>query len=255
MEFTACSSARKRASTMTEKKKSVFETLSAIDVSEHVEQKMGLNYLSWSWCWATLKSIYPDTPTPVATKFQEMIISKDGYHMTDRQVPYLTTPTGTMVEVTLIINGVDYTQSLYVMDHRSRAVVNPDQGQINTTTQRCMVKAAAMAGLGLNLYAGEDLPMGDISQQDRQQQAKKNEANAEKAKVKAYRELYNKDVAAIAKITGQNVDAVNQVIGNSLGQQDKFKRANRLTQWQMLSEFASNMLKDTQTNKNQQEAS
>lgn len=238
---------------MTEKKKSVFETLSAIDVSGHVEKKMGLSYLSWSWCWATLKSIYPDTPTPKPTKFQEMIINKDGYHLTDREVPYLNTPTGTMVEVTLTINGINYTQSLYVMDHRNRTVVNPDQGQINYATQRCMVKAAAMAGLGLNLYAGENMPMGNISEQDKQQQAQKQEANADKAKINTYRALYNKDVASIAQLTGQNADAVNQVIGNSLGQQAKFKQASRVDQWQQLSEFATKMLKDTKNSQNQQQ--
>ena len=148
-------------------KKLVFETLSNIDVSGHVEQKMNLSYLSWAWCWSTLKGIYPDTPTPEITKYQEMVIDKDGYHLTDRKVPYLTTPTGTMVEVTVTIEGNDYKQSLYVMDNRNKVVINPNQGQIYKTTQRCTVKAIAMAGLGLNLYAGEDLPMGNVNEQDR----------------------------------------------------------------------------------------
>lgn len=148
-------------------KKSVFETLSNIDVSGHVEQKMNLSYLSWAWCWSTLKGIYPDTPTPEITMYQEMIIDKSGFHLTDRKVPYLTTPTGTMVEVTVTIEGNDYKQSLYVMDNRNKVVINPNQGQINKTIQRCTVKAIAMAGLGLNLYAGEDLPMGNVNEQDR----------------------------------------------------------------------------------------
>ena len=148
-------------------KKSVFETLSNIDVSGHVEQKMNLSYLSWAWCWSTLKGIYPDTPTPEITMYQEMIIDKSGFHLPDRKVPYLTTPTGTMVEVTVTIEGNDYKQSLYVMDNRNKVVINPNQGQINKTIQRCTVKAIAMAGLGLNLYAGEDLPMGNVNEQDR----------------------------------------------------------------------------------------
>lgn len=160
-------------------KKSVFETLSNIDVSGHVEQKMDLSYLSWAWCWSTLKGIYPDTPTPEITKYQEMVIDKDGYHLTDRKVPYLTTPTGTMVEVTVTIEGNDYKQSLYVMDNRNKVVINPNQGLIYKTTQRCIVKAIAMAGLGLNLYAGEDLPMGNANEQD---QRKRNEVAQQKQK-------------------------------------------------------------------------
>ena len=202
---------------MTETKESVFETLSKIDVSDHVEQKMGLSYLSWAWCWQTLKTIYPDTPVPKITKYKEMLLTKNGYELTDREVPYLTTPTGTMVEVTVSIKGVDYTQSLYVMDNRNKVVVNPTIGQINKTIQRCTVKAIAMAGLGLNLYAGEDLPMGDISEQDK----KKREAleKAKQAKEKAdqekneklnqqYRELIDKSVEA----TGKDVVTIEEGI-------------------------------------------
>lgn len=160
-------------------KASVFETLSKIDVSGHVEKKMNLSYLSWAWAWSTLKSIYPDTPTPEPTTYQEMLLDKNGFKLTDRKVPYLTTPTGTMVEVTVTIEGNDYKQSLYVMDNRNKVVINPDQGQINKTTQRCIVKAIAMAGLGLNLYAGEDLPMGDANEAD---QRKRNEVAQQKQK-------------------------------------------------------------------------
>lgn len=264
---------------MTEKKKSVFETLSAIDVSKHldvIKMKKGpaLSYVSWSWAWAMLKNIYPDTPTPKYTKFPEMILhtKQESYQierygkkytqwrtvvlsheLTGREVPYLNTPTGTMVECTVTIEGHDYTEDLYVMDNANNAVINPTMQQINKTQKRCLVKALALAGLGLNIYAGEDLPMGDINEQDKKQQAQKQEANADKAKINTYRALYNKDIASIAQLTGQNADAVNQVIGNSLGQQAKFKQASRVDQWQQLSEFATNMLKETKQNQNQQQ--
>lgn len=100
---------------MTDQKTSVFETLSKVDISDHVNKKMGLDYLSWSWAWSKLKSIYPNTPVPEPTLYQEMILTKNGYELTDRKVPYLTTPTGTMVQVTVLIEGEPYTQSLYVM--------------------------------------------------------------------------------------------------------------------------------------------
>lgn len=178
-----------------EKKKSVFETLSAVDVSKHVEvikMKKGpaLSYVSWSWAWNFVKSIYPDTPTPKFTKYKEMALTtaQEPYkvkygnqeytkyrtvvkhaEMIDREVPYLTTMTGTMVECTITIEGEPYTESLYVMDNNNNnAVINPTMKEINKTQKRCLVKALALAGLGLSIYAGEDLPMADINEADKE---------------------------------------------------------------------------------------
>lgn len=162
-----------------ENKKSVFETLSAVDVSKHVEKiRMGgssLSYVSWAWAWNFVKSIYPDTPTPVYTKYPELLFNKDGYQATGREVPYLTTPTGTMVECTVTIEGEPHTESLYVMDNKNRAVINPNMQQINKTQKRCLVKTLALAGLGLSIYAGEDLPMADINEADKEQAAQRKE--------------------------------------------------------------------------------
>ena len=216
---------------MTETKESVFETLSKIDVSDHVEQKMGLSYLSWAWCWQTLKTIYPDTPVPKITKYKEMLLTKNGYELTDREVPYLTTPTGTMVEVTVSIKGVDYTQSLYVMDNRNKVVVNPTIGQINKTIQRCTVKAIAMAGLGLNLYAGEDLPMGDISEQDKKKAEQKRKQSEQKARLQTvlgeYRELLPKVAEVYETTTGEIEEQVKQTAESEIENFDKMPAINR----------------------------
>ena len=216
---------------MTETKESVFETLSKIDVSGHVEKKMGLSYLSWAWCWQTLKTIYPDTPVPKITKYKEMLLTKNGYELTDREVPYLTTPTGTMVEVTVSIKGVDYTQSLYVMDNRNKVVVNPTIGQINKTIQRCTVKAIAMAGLGLNLYAGEDLPMGDISEQDKKKAEQKRKQSEQKARLQTvlgeYRELLPKVAEAYETTTGKIEEQVKQTAESEIENFDKMPAINR----------------------------
>lgn len=215
---------------MTEKK-TVFETLSKIDVSKHVEKKMNLSYLSWAWCWQTLKTIYPDTPVPKITKYKEMLLTKNGYELTDREVPYLTTPTGTMVEVTVSIKGVDYTQSLYVMDNRNKVVVNPTIGQINKTIQRCTVKAIAMAGLGLNLYAGEDLPMGDISEQDKKKAEQKRKQSEQKARLQTvlgeYRELLPKVAEAYETTTGEIEEQVKQTAESEIKNFDKMPAINR----------------------------
>ena len=216
---------------MTETKESVFETLSKIDVSGHVEQKMGLSYLSWAWCWQTLKTTYPDTPVPKITKYKEMLLTKNGYELTDREVPYLTTPTGTMVEVTVSIKGVDYTQSLYVMDNRNKVVVNPTIGQINKTIQRCTVKAIAMAGRGLNLYAGEDLPMGDISEQDKKKAEQKRKQSEQKARLQTvlgeYRELLPKVAEAYETTTGEIEEQVKQTAESEIENFDKMPAINR----------------------------
>ena len=216
---------------MTETKESVFETLSKIDVSGHVEKKMGLSYLSWAWCWQTLKTTYPDTPVPKITKYKEMLLTKNGYELTDREVPYLTTPTGTMVEVTVSIKGVDYTQSLYVMDNRNKVVVNPTIGQINKTIQRCTVKAIAMAGLGLNLYAGEDLPMGDISEQDKKKAEQKRKQSEQKARLQTvlgeYRELLPKVAEAYETTTGKIEEQVKQTAESEIENFDKMPAINR----------------------------
>lgn len=216
---------------MTETKESVFETLSKIDVSDHVEQKMGLSYLSWAWCWQTLKTTYPDTPVPKITKYKEMLLTKNGYELTDREVPYLTTPTGTMVEVTVSIKGVDYTQSLYVMDNRNKVVVNPTIGQINKTIQRCTVKSIAMAGLGLNLYAGEDLPMGDISEQDKKKAEQKRKQSEQKARLQTvlgeYRELLPKVAEAYETTTGEIEEQVKQTAESEIKNFDKMPAINR----------------------------
>ena len=226
---------------MTETKESVFETLSKIDVSGHVEQKMGLRYLSWAWCWQTLKTTYPDTPVPKITKYKEMLLTKNGYELTDREVPYLTTPTGTMVEVTVSIKGVDYTQSLYVMDNRNKVVVNPTIGQINKTIQRCTVKAIAMAGLGLNLYAGEDLPMGDISEQDKKKAEQKRKQSEQKARLQTvlgeYRELLPKVAEAYETTTGEIEEQVKQTAESEIENFDKMPAINR-------GERMNNILKD-----------
>lgn len=226
---------------MTEEKKTVFETLSKIDVSKHVEKKMNLSYLSWAWCWQTLKTIYPDTPVPKITKYKEMLLTKNGYELTDREVPYLTTPTGTMVEVTVSIKGVDYTQSLYVMDNRNKVVVNPTIGQINKTIQRCTVKAIAMAGLGLNLYAGEDLPMGDISEQDKKKAEQKRKQSEQKARLQTvlgeYRELLPKVAEAYETTAGEIEEQVKQTAESEIKNFDKMPAINR-------GERMNNILKD-----------
>lgn len=118
--------------------KSNFEKLAAINVSEKIEKKNNLSYLSWSW--AVDQLLRQD---PMATwTYGEPV--KWGETV--------------MVFCTVTAFGKAMTAQLPVMDHRNKAISNPDAFAVNTAMQRCLAKAIALHGLGLYIYSGEDLP-------------------------------------------------------------------------------------------------
>ena len=226
-----------------EKKKSVFETLSAVDVSKHVEvikMKKGpaLSYVSWSWAWNFVKSIYPDTPTPKWTKYKEMVLTtaQEPYkvkygnqeytryrtavkraELVDREVPYLTTMTGTMVECTITMEGEPYTESLYVMDNNNNAVINPTMKEINKTQKRCLVKALALAGLGLSIYAGEDLPMADINEADKEQAEQRKEQVNQQRKMSALEAEYRRLMMELINRLNGDSKRAEELVKGTLG--------------------------------------
>lgn len=225
-------------------KKSVFETLSAVDVSKHVEvikMKKGpaLSYVSWSWAWNFVKSIYPDTPTPKFTKYKEMALTtaQEPYkvkygnqeytkyrtvvkraELIDREVPYLTTMTGTMVECTITIEGEPYTESLYVMDNNNNAVINPTMKEINKTQKRCLVKTLALAGLGLSIYAGEDLPMADINEADKEQAEQRKEQVSQQRKMNALQAEYRRLMMDLINRLNGDSKRAEELIKSTLGE-------------------------------------
>jgi hypothetical protein len=120
-----------------------FATLNAINVSAHVEKKGGFSYLSWPFAVAQLRLADPAATWEVR-RF-------DG-------LPYLACEAGVFVEVGVTVQGVTLSQIHPVLDARNRPLAAPDAFQINTSLQRALVKAIALHGLGLYIYAGEDLP-------------------------------------------------------------------------------------------------
>jgi hypothetical protein len=118
-----------------------------INVNQHTERKGNLTYLSWAWAWAEVLKIDP------AARWT-------AHEWNSTPVMYLKNGTA-MVKVSVEIKGDIKTCVLPVMDHRNRAVVDPDAFQANTAIMRCLAKAIAMFGLGLYIYAGEDLPEGE----------------------------------------------------------------------------------------------
>ena len=121
-----------------------------INVNNHIEKKGNLSYLSWAWAWAEVLKIDP------AARWY-------AHEWNDRPAMFLPDETA-MVKVSATINNDTKTCVLPVMNNRNQAIPNPDAFAVNTATMRCMAKAIAMFGLGLYIYAGEDLPEGAVPQ-------------------------------------------------------------------------------------------
>lgn len=146
---------------------SIFETLNKMNVNEHTEGKNGLTYLSWAWAWAEFKKVYPEATYEVV-KF-------DGKpYVYDENLGY-------MCYTTVTVDGLTHEMWLPVMDGANKAMkaqaytykdkwgkekeVQPaNMFDINKTIMRCLTKNLAMFGLGLYIYAGEDLPTDEQEQ-------------------------------------------------------------------------------------------
>lgn len=137
--------------------------------------------------------------------------------LVDREVPYLTTMTGTMVECTITIEGEPYTESLYVMDNNNNAVINPTMKEINKTQKRCLVKALALAGLGLSIYAGEDLPMADINEADKEQAEQRKEQVNQQRKMSALEAEYRRLMMELINRLNGDSKRAEELVKGTLG--------------------------------------
>jgi hypothetical protein len=139
-------------------KKTVFERLSAINLNDHVEKKDNLTYLSWAWAWSATKNACPDATYKIGeTEYDEAL--------------------GFMCHTTVTIEGETLEMWLPVMDGKNKSMKKTPYSystrygdkqvdaattfDINKTIMRCLVKNLAMFGLGIYIYAGEDLPEGE----------------------------------------------------------------------------------------------
>ena len=129
-----------------EKQISVFETLNRINVNEHTEKKNGLTYLSWAWAWAEVKKHYPTAFYTIYENAQGM-----NYHTDGRTC---------WVKTGVTIEGLEHIEYLPVMDFRNASIAadKVTSFDVNKAIQRSLTKAVARHGLGLYIYAGEDLP-------------------------------------------------------------------------------------------------
>lgn len=147
-----------------ENNKSVFEVLNAIDCNEHVEKKNDLSYLSWAWAWQIVKKNYPDA-------FYTIYENASGlFYHTDGKTCWVKTG--------VTINGLEHIEYLPVMDLKNKSIpLNAVTSfDVNKAIQRSLTKAVARHGLGLYIYAGEDLP-----EEAKMQKAEKESAMEEQA--------------------------------------------------------------------------
>lgn len=129
--------------------KSVFSVLNAVNVNEHTEKKNGLTYLSWAWAWQEVKKRFPDAQYTIYER-------EDG-------VNYWTDGRTCWVKTGVTIGGLEHIEELPVMDYRNAAIPldKVTSTDVNKAIQRSLTKACARHGLGLYIYAGEDLPDGE----------------------------------------------------------------------------------------------
>jgi len=130
-----------------------FITLNNVNVNEHTEKKGNLTYLSWAWAWAEVKKLFPNANYTV-------------YENEATGLPYFTDGKTCMVKTGVTINDIEHIEFLPIMDFKNKSIPyeNVTSTDINKTIQRSLTKACARQGLGLYIYAGEDLPEGEMNE-------------------------------------------------------------------------------------------
>ena len=141
--------------------KSVFETLNSINVNDKVEKKSNLTYLSWAWAWAEVKKNYPKATYTIYEDINGMFYHTDGK--------------SAWVKTGVTIQEQEHIEYLPVMDFRNNSIMldKITSVDVNKTIQRSLTKAIARHGLGLYVYAGEDLPNGESNTVAKKPVAKK----------------------------------------------------------------------------------
>lgn len=151
-----------------------FKALNDINVNEKTEQKNGLTYLSWAWAWGELKKIFPDSNYTVYE-------NNEGWN-------YFTDGKTCWVKTGVTVNGIEHIEYLPVMDFKNKSIPadNVTSFDVNKAIQRSLTKAVARHGLGLYIYAGEDLPEEEAKVKEEEtkakEEAKKRPATPEQVK-------------------------------------------------------------------------
>ena len=158
-----------------------FAKLNAINVNEHTEKKNGLTYLAWAWAWGELKKRYPES-------YYTIYENKDGlcYH-TDGRTCWVKTGV-TLVDGDKRLEHIEYLPVMHA-SNKSIPVASVTSFDVNKAIQRSLTKAVARHGLGLYIYAGEDLPEEE-AEAEQAQRLQKRQAAGKPAEV-TRREVYD----------------------------------------------------------------
>ena len=164
-----------------------FTKLNDINVSEKVEKKNGLSYLSWAWAWGEIKKQYPNAQYKV--------------YENDMGWNYFTDGRTCWVKVSVTIEGLEHIEYLPVMNNSNKSIPvdNVTSFDVNKAIQRAVTKACARHGLGLYIYAGEDLPESESGNTD---------PNVPTVAQLAALKKVNRTIAHVAKANGIDEKAV-----------------------------------------------
>lgn len=182
-----------------------YEKLASVNVGDKIEKKNGLSYLSWAWAVDQLLRHDP----AASWSYGEPVRFGDTV----------------MVSCTVVAFGKPMTMQLPVMNHRNQAIANPDAFAVNTAMQRCLVKAIALHGLGLYIYAGEDLPYEEKPEQPVKEAFKSEPASAwDKLDADTQEWMVNEAMAVTVLTTDGDIEGAYQHL-ESLKLDDEFKTA------------------------------
>lgn len=165
-----------------------FVELNSINVNEHTEKKNNLTYLSWAWAWGEVKKRFPDATYKV--------------YEDDNGCIYWTDGRTAWVKTGVTVNGIEHIEYLPIMDFKNRSIPLSDitSFDVNKSIQRSLTKAVARHGLGLYIYAGEDLP----------EEEQGNKPEADERTIRNYLSVISKLLAETNTDEAQMLDFVNE---------------------------------------------
>lgn len=178
-----------------------FEILNNVNVSDKIEKKNGLSYLSWAYAWGELKKIFPNSNYKI--------------YETESGRNYFDDNKTAWVKTSVIVNDIEHIEYLPIMDFRNKSILieNITSFDVNKAIQRGLTKAVARHGLGLYIYAGEDLP-----------ETKKAEDKEEKNSI-------NKEVSNELLISPIQIEILNKKYnGENLNKLLKVNNINRINE-------------------------
>lgn len=160
-----------------------FKQLNQINVNDKTEKKANLTYLSWAWAWAEIKKLFPDATYTI--------------YENDLGWNYHTDNNTCWVKTGVTINGIEHIEYLPVMDYKNKSIplASVTSFDVNKAIQRSLTKACARHGLGLYIYAGEDLPEngdGKLEPQNKDAYAQDRDKPITEAQVEKLAELLDR---------------------------------------------------------------